>query len=139
MKTSALRRFLEYVTYDTRSDEHSSTFPSTPGQLVLLRTLVTELRALGLDDAAMDELRLRHGHGPGHTPGREHAPAVGFIAHVDTSPEMPGDERAADRPSNATTAAISFCPTTRRRCCGSSDNPALAEQIGTRHRDRLRL
>ena len=55
MNTSALRRFLKYVTYDTRSDEQSSTFPSTPGQLVLLRELVEELRALGLDDAAMDD------------------------------------------------------------------------------------
>ncbi len=55
MKTSALSRFLKYVTYDTRSDEHSTTFPSTPGQLVLLEALVAELKALGLDDAAMDE------------------------------------------------------------------------------------
>jgi tripeptide aminopeptidase len=91
MKTSALRRFLKYVTYDTRSDEQSSTFPSTPGQLVLLRDLVEELRALGLDDATMDD----YGYVMATvtpTAGCGHAPAVGFIAHVDTSPEMPGHE-----------------------------------------------
>jgi tripeptide aminopeptidase len=91
MKTSALRRFLKYVTYDTRSDEQSSTFPSTPGQLVLLRDLVEELRALGLDDATMDD----YGYvmaTVAPTAGCDHAPAVGFIAHVDTSPEMPGHD-----------------------------------------------
>jgi tripeptide aminopeptidase len=40
MTSSALERFLRYVTFDTRSDEQSKTFPSTPGQLVLLRTLL---------------------------------------------------------------------------------------------------
>ncbi len=91
MKTSALQRFLKYVTYDTRSDEGSSTFPSTPGQLVLLRELVAELRALGLDDVAMDE----YGYvmaTVAATAGREQSPVIGFIAHVDTSPEMPGHD-----------------------------------------------
>ena len=53
--TSALERFLRYVTIDTRSDERSTTIPSTPGQLMLLRQLVDELKALGIDDASMDE------------------------------------------------------------------------------------
>jgi tripeptide aminopeptidase len=91
MKTSALERFLRYVTFDTRSDEHSTTFPSTPGQLVLLRTLADELKALGLADVVMDE----HGYVMATvppTPGREQTPPIGFIAHVDTSPEMPGKD-----------------------------------------------
>ena len=54
MNTSALDRFLRYVTFDTRADEKSTTFPSTPGQLTLLRALTDELRALGVDDAVMD-------------------------------------------------------------------------------------
>lgn len=91
MDTSALDRFLKYVTYDTRSDEHSTTFPSTPGQLVLLRDLVAELKALGLDDAAMDQYGYVMATVPA-TPGCEHAPVIGFIAHVDTSPEMPGHD-----------------------------------------------
>ena len=91
MKTSALRRFLKYVTYDTRSDEHSSTCPSTPGQLVLQRELVSELKALGVQDAVMDD----YGYVMATvtpTAGRERMPVIGFIAHVDTSPEMPGHD-----------------------------------------------
>jgi tripeptide aminopeptidase len=91
MKTSALPRFLRYVKFDTRSEEQSTTFPSTPGQLVLLRTLADELRALRLTDVLMDA----HGYVMATvpaTPGYEHAPVIGFIAHVDTSPEMPGQD-----------------------------------------------
>ncbi len=89
MKTSALDRFLRYVTIDTRSDERASSTPSTGGQLVLLRLLVDELRSLGAADAAIDE----HGYVMATIPatsGREGAPVIGFIAHVDTSPEMEG-------------------------------------------------
>ncbi len=63
---SVLDRFLRYVTYDTQSDERSTTYPSTDTQLVLLRALVDELRALGLDDAAIDDARLRDGDDSGH-------------------------------------------------------------------------
>ena len=87
MQTSALRRFLKYVTYDTRSDEQSTAFPSTPGQLVLLNELVTELRALGLDDAEMDQYGYVMATVPATTE-RDGGPVIGFIAHVDTSPEM---------------------------------------------------
>jgi tripeptide aminopeptidase len=55
MSSPVLERFLRYVGYDTQSREGADTYPSTPGQLVLLRDLVTELRALGLADAAIDE------------------------------------------------------------------------------------
>jgi tripeptide aminopeptidase len=52
---TVLDRFLRYVRYDTRSDEQSTTYPSTDTQLVLLRDLAVELRDLGLSDAAVDE------------------------------------------------------------------------------------
>jgi tripeptide aminopeptidase len=86
--TSALDRFLRYVTVDTRSDDSSSTCPSTPGQLVLLRQLVEELRAIGLTDAEMD----LNGYVTATIPATvdRDAPVIGFIAHVDTSPEMSG-------------------------------------------------
>ncbi len=89
MPSSVLDRFLKYVTYDTQSREGSDTYPSTPGQLVLLRDLLTELRELGVLDAAMDE----HGYVMGTIPATVIArdvPVIGFIAHVDTSPEMSG-------------------------------------------------
>jgi tripeptide aminopeptidase len=85
MNTSALDRFLRYVTIDTRSDEQSTTVPSTPGQLVLLRLLVSELHALGLADAAIDQNGYVMATVPATIPDRE-VPLIGFIAHVDTSP-----------------------------------------------------
>ena len=89
MKTTALERFLRYVTIDTRSDEQASTTPSTPGQLVLLTQLVAELRAIGLRDVTLDAWGYVMATVPATVRGRD-IPAIGFIAHVDTSPEMPG-------------------------------------------------
>lgn len=89
MPTPVLARFLRYVTYDTQSREGAATYPSTPGQLVLLRDLVTELRGMGVADAAMDE----HGYVMATIPattGKANVPVIGLIAHVDTSPEMSG-------------------------------------------------
>src|SRR5687768_9901864 len=88
-KTSALARFLRYVTIDTRADDSSTTSPSTPGQLTLARLLVDELKVLGIADAELDE----NGYVMATIPasdGLEDVPALGFIAHVDTSPEMDG-------------------------------------------------
>jgi len=86
---AVLERFLRYVTYDTQSREGATTYPSTPGQLVLLRDLVAELRAMGITDAVMDE----HGYVMATIPAttkKADVPVIGFIAHVDTSPEMSG-------------------------------------------------
>ena len=86
---TVLQRFLHYVTYDTQSREGATTYPSTPGQLVLLRDLVAELRAMGVADAAMDE----HGYVMATIPAttrKADVPVIGFVAHVDTSPEMSG-------------------------------------------------
>ena len=89
MLTSVLDRFLRYVRYDTQSREGADTYPSTPGQLVLLRDLVAELQSLGASDAAMDE----HGYVTATIPpttAKKNVPVFGVIAHVDTSPEMSG-------------------------------------------------
>ena len=85
---SVLERFLRYVQYDTQSDENSATYPSTSKQLVLLRDLASELRVIGLADAAIDE----HGYVTATVPSTsgKAVPAIGFIAHVDTSPEVTG-------------------------------------------------
>ncbi len=82
-------RFLKYVAFDTQSDDRSETFPSTERQLVLLRHLKEEMESLGLTEVTMDE----HGYAMGTipaTPGCEDAPVIGFIAHVDTAPDMSG-------------------------------------------------
>ena len=86
---SLLERFLRYVRYDTQSREGASTYPSTEGQLVLLGALANELRELCAADVQIDS----HGYVTATVPGtseKRAVPAIGFIAHVDTSPEMPG-------------------------------------------------
>jgi tripeptide aminopeptidase len=89
MQSPVLDRFLRYVGYDTQSREGADAYPSTPGQLILLRDLLSELQTLGLTDATMDD----HGYVTATIPPtstKPDVPAVGFIAHVDTSPEMSG-------------------------------------------------
>ena len=87
--SSAASRFLRYVTFDTQSDERSDTYPSTATQLVLLNRLVDELKEIGVADASIDQYGYVMASIP-PTPGRESVPAIGFIAHVDTSPDVSG-------------------------------------------------
>lgn len=84
-------RFLKYVSFDTQSDENSTTFPSTDKQKVLLEALRDEMTALGLKEVTMDQYGYVMGTIPA-TKGCENAPVVGFIAHVDTSPDMSGKD-----------------------------------------------
>lgn len=84
-------RFLRYISFDTQSSEESATFPSTEKQKVLLAALRDEMTALGMTDVEMDRYGYVMGTIPA-TPGCEHAPVIGFIAHVDTSPDMSGAE-----------------------------------------------
>ncbi len=89
--TRCVEQFLEYVKFDTQSNEHSDTFPSTPGQLVLLQRLFDDLKALGLEDVSMEE----HGYVFATLPAtseKQDVPVIGFLAHVDTSPEMSGKD-----------------------------------------------
>ena len=89
MTSPVLERFLRYVAYDTQSRDDATTYPSTPGQLVLLRDLAAELRAMGLADADMDPYGYVMATIPATTT-KTGVPVIGFIAHVDTSPEMSG-------------------------------------------------
>ena len=82
-------RFLKYVSFDTQSDESSETFPSTAKQRVLLDYLAEEMKALGLTEVTVDKYGYAMGTIPA-TPGCEKAPVIGFIAHVDTAPDMSG-------------------------------------------------
>jgi tripeptide aminopeptidase len=89
---SVLDRFLRYVRYDTQSDEGAASYPSTATQLVLLRDLATELRELGLADAEVDPHGYLTATIPSTLPVDAQVPTIGFIAHVDTSPEMSGTD-----------------------------------------------
>ena len=85
---SVTDRFLKYVSFDTKSDEKSRTIPSTEKQKKLGEYLVSELSAIGLSDARMDE----YGYVYAYLPASEGvtAPAFGLIAHMDTSPAVSG-------------------------------------------------
>ena len=84
-------RFLKYVSFDTQSDENSTTFPSTDKQLVLLNFLADEMRTLGMEEVTVDKYGYAMGTIPA-TKGYENAPVIGFIAHVDTAPDMSGKD-----------------------------------------------
>ena len=84
-------RFLKYVAIDTQSDENSESFPSTAKQWDLLNLLVEEMKALGLEEVTIDKYGYVMGTIPA-TKGYEKAPVIGFLAHVDTSPDMSGKD-----------------------------------------------
>lgn len=83
-----LEQFLRYVKYPTQSDPATGLKPSTPGQMEFAQVLCEELKELGMSDVSVDE----HGYVMGFLPSNleRETPAIGFIAHMDTSPEMSG-------------------------------------------------
>ncbi len=84
-------RFLTYVAIDTQSDPASETYPSTAKQFNLLNHLVEEMKIMGLHDVDIDSNGYVTATLPA-TPGYENTPVIGFLAHVDTSPDMPGHD-----------------------------------------------
>jgi tripeptide aminopeptidase len=83
-------RFVAYAKVHTQSDDQSDTYPSTARQFDLARMLVDELKAIGLSDAQVDEHCYVTATVPA-TPGCENVPAIAFIAHMDTYPEVSGE------------------------------------------------
>lgn len=81
-------RFLDYVRFDTQSDELTNLTPSTPGQMVFAKHLEAELRKMQLADISLDENGYLMARLPANTDKK--VPTVGFIAHLDTSPDMSG-------------------------------------------------
>ena len=89
MSETLLTRFLRYVQIDTQSDETSTTFPSTPGQRVLLEMLKQELGEIGAADVKMT----KHGYVMATIPAttrKRDVPAIALFAHVDTAPDCSG-------------------------------------------------
>jgi tripeptide aminopeptidase len=82
------KRFLKYTGFDTKSDENTGVTPSTPGQMAFVRYLKTELEDLGLEDITLDDNGYLFATLPANTDRQ--APVIGFIAHLDTSPDMSG-------------------------------------------------
>jgi tripeptide aminopeptidase len=126
--THCVERFLDYVKVDTQSREDSETFPSTLSQLDLLGRLRDELLALGLEDAVMDE----HGYVFATIPAtssKAGVPVIGFLAHVDTSPEMSGAGVKAiiHRDYDGSDLVLPDDPAT---VISPEASPHLAQQIG---------
>ena len=86
----AYERLLNYVRVYTTSDPESGTHPSAEREFDLARQLVEEMKALGIEDARVDEHCYVYGSIPA-TPGCEDKPALGLIAHMDTAPDASGE------------------------------------------------
>lgn len=85
-----VERFLKYVSFDTQSNEETRLTPSTPGQMVFAKYLKSELESLGLEEITLDEHGYLFATLPANT--EKEVPTIGFIAHMDTSPDMSGKD-----------------------------------------------
>ena len=86
---TVIDRFLQYVKFDTQSDELTNLTPSTPGQMIFAQHLRSELEALGLEEITLDDNGYLMATLPANT-DKTNVPTVGFIAHLDTSPDLTG-------------------------------------------------
>ncbi|MCH5215681.1 MAG: peptidase T [Muribaculaceae bacterium] len=89
MNQTVVDRFLSYVKFDTQSDELTNLTPSTPGQMIFAQHLEQELKSLGLENISLDENGYLMATLPGNTK-KSDVPTIGFIAHLDTSPDLSG-------------------------------------------------
>lgn len=87
---SLVDRFLKYVKFDTQSDELTNLTPSTPGQMVFAKEMYKDLVEMGLSDVTLDDNGYLFATLPGNCEGK--VPTVGFIAHMDTAPDMSGHD-----------------------------------------------
>lgn len=90
-KETAMDRFLRYVKIDTQSAEDQKTVPSTQKQLVLANLLVKELQELGAQNVRVSEFGIVYAMLPGNLPDNTKVPVIGFMAHMDTSPAVSGE------------------------------------------------
>ncbi len=90
MMNQLVDRFLKYVSYDTQSDETTGVTPSTPGQMVFAKYLKEELKSLGLTDITLDDNGYLFATLPSNVDKK--VPTIGFITHMDTSPDMSGED-----------------------------------------------
>ena len=126
-KFTCVDRFLEYVKYDTQSDEESPSFPSTEKQKVLLGKLADDLKAMGLKDAAMDEWGYVMATLPGNTDKK--VDTIAFIAHADTSPAVTGLNVNPVIHKNYQGGDI-VLPNDTSRVIEVKNNPELKDMIG---------
>ena len=105
---TVIERFLKYVTFDTQSDESTGVTPSTPKQMVFANYLKTELEQLGLEEITLDENGYLFATLPANVD--RDIPVVGFIAHMDTSPDTSGTDVKPRIVKNYDGQDIPLCP-----------------------------
>jgi tripeptide aminopeptidase len=120
-------RFLRYVTIDTQSDPESPASPSTEKQKDLGRVLVTELKAIGVADAHLDDYGYVYGTIPANTPKK--VPVICFCSHMDTSPDVTGKDVKPQVVKNYRGGDI-VLPGDTSQVIRFAEHPALKNQIG---------
>lgn len=133
MSESVLDKFLRYVKIDTRSDDSSETTPSTMKQFDLGRLLQKELLELGLKDAEIDEhcyvMATIPSNLPANHPAYGKVPTIGFVAHIDTSPDVTG-ENVNPQIIEKYQGGDIVLPADNSIVITMAENPALKECIG---------
>ncbi|KGM94250.1 peptidase T [Clostridium novyi A str. 4552] len=87
---AVVNKFLKYISFDTKSNEDSNTHPSTEGQMVLAKELAKELKKMGMIEVSVDSKAYVMATLPANT--EDHVPVIGFVAHMDTAPDMSGKD-----------------------------------------------
>jgi tripeptide aminopeptidase len=126
---TAMDRFLRYVKIDTQSAEDQTTVPSTRKQLNLANLLAKELTALGAQNVRVSEFGIVYATVPGNLPDNSKVPVVGFIAHMDTSPAVSGENVNAIIHKNYQGGDI-VLPKDPTQIISVEKNPVLKELIG---------
>jgi tripeptide aminopeptidase len=126
---TVLDRFLRYVKIDTQSAEDQQTTPSTRKQLNLANLLAKELTALGAQNVRVSEFGIVYATVPGNLPDNSKVPVVGFIAHMDTSPAVSGENVNAIIHKNYQGGDITL-PKDTTQVISVAKNPVLKELIG---------
>jgi tripeptide aminopeptidase len=126
-KFTCVEKFLRYVKYDTQSDEESTSFPSSAKQKVLSADLAKELKEMGLKDAHMDDNGYVIATLPSNTDKK--VPVIAFIAHVDTSPAVSGENVNPIIQRNYKGGDIRL-PSDPNQIIRASENPDLSNMIG---------
>jgi tripeptide aminopeptidase len=124
---TCLEKFLRYVKYDTQSDEEATAFPSTAKQKVLSNDLAKELNKMGLADADMDQNGYVTATLPSNTTKK--VPTIAFIAHVDTSPAVSGENVNPIMHKNYKGGDIKL-PSDPNQVIKADENPDLKNMIG---------
>jgi tripeptide aminopeptidase len=128
-KETALERFLRYAKVDTQSQEDQPTTPSTRKQLNLANLLAKELKEIGAENVRVSEFGIVYASVPGNLPDNSKVPVIGFIAHMDTSPAVSGENVNVIIHKNYQGGDI-VLPKDPTQVITMAKNPELKELIG---------